>query len=301
MLRFKNILRRIFCLPPFLTILISIPSFAAVIYVLAAEREESAFTYIAYVASAYALIIVTTAIPRISQSVRRMIDSSPLIGKIRYSPLGEKASDAMFRTKLSLYTGVMINSLYIALNLVSGIRYRSFWFGSLAVYYIMLASMRFLLLRHANKDTIGKDIIKELRRYRLCGIVLLLMNNALAGIVILVVCDNNGFEYQGLLIYVMAMYVFYITITSIVNLVKYRKYGSPVMSAAKVLNLTAALVSMLSLETAMLTQFDSGNDPVLRQIMTGISGFAVCLIVLGMAVIMIVRSTKQLKQLESSR
>ena len=55
----------------------------------------------------------------------------------------------------------------------------------------------------------------------------------------------------------MAMYAFYNIITAVMNVVKYRKYRSPVMSAAKVVSLAATLVSMLSLETAMLTQFGS--------------------------------------------
>ena len=37
----------------------------------------------------------------------------------------------------------------------------------------------------------------------------------------------------------------------------YRKYHSPVISAARKVSLAAALVSMLSLETAMLSQFDT--------------------------------------------
>ena len=121
------------------------------------------------------------------------------------------------------------------------------------------------------------------------------MNVALAGIVILVVYQNSGFEYPGMLIYVMALYAFYATIMAVRNVVKFRKYGSPVMSAAKVINLTAALVSMLSLETAMLTQFGAADDPMFRQIMTASTGAGISIIVLGMAVFMIVRSTKQLK------
>ena len=67
------------------------------------------------------------------------------------------------------------------------------------------------------------------------------------------------------------------------------------MSAAKVINLTAAVVSMLSLETAMLAQF--GEDDVkFRQIMTSATGVGVCVIVLGMAVFMIAKSTKILKK-----
>ena len=93
------------------------------------------------------------------------------------------------------------------------------------------------------------------------------------------------------MIYAMALYAFYAVITSVINVVKFRKYGSPVMSAAKIINLTAALVSMLSLETAMLAQFGE-DDVMFRQIMTSATGTGACVIVLGMAVFMIAKSTK---------
>ena len=72
---------------------------------------------------------------------------------------------------------------------------------------------------------------------------------ALAGVVILVVHQNGSFHYAGSLIYAMALYTFYVTIMAVVNLVRYRKYQSPAMSAAKAINLAAALVSMLSPST----------------------------------------------------
>ena len=126
------------------------------------------------------------------------------------------------------------------------------------------------------------------------------MNIALSGVVALVVRKNEGFEYAGYLIYVMAMYAFYNVIMAVRNVLKYRQYNSPLMSAAKVINLAAALVSMLSLETAMLAQFhDNENPEAFRQIMTGITGSCVCVLVLGMAVYMIIRSTRQLKELSA--
>lgn len=296
--RVKLILKRIFCLPPFLTLLIAIPAFAAVIYVLATGTDGTAFTYIAYGVSAYALVITVTGIPRIVRSVRQAVNSNPLVGRVLDSTYGKRfRKDVMFRTELSLYGGLFINLLYAVMKLASGIYYRSVWFGTLAVYYILLAMMRFLLLRHVNKNTIGKNQESEFRRYRLCGIMLLVMNQALAGVVILVVYENSGFEYPGMLIYVMALYAFYTIITAVIDVVKFRKYGSPVISAAKVINLTAALVTMLSLETAMLTQFDTANDSGFRQLMTGVTGVTVCMLVLGMAVFMIVRSTRQMKRL----
>lgn len=137
----------------------------------------------------------------------------------------------------------------------------------------------------------------ELNRYRLCGIMLLIMNQALAGIVIFMVHQNKGFDYPGLLIYAMAMYSFYSIITAVVNLVKFRKHGSPLLSAAKVINLVAAMVSILSLQTAMLAQFGSDNDMDFRRLMTGLTGGGVCTIVIAMAAFMLWKSTRLLKNL----
>ncbi len=148
-------------------------------------------------------------------------------------------------------SGFFINLLYIVMKLVSGILYRSTWFIALAVYYILLAVMRFLLVRRLNVQ----DEVSELRRYRLCGVMLLFMNQALADIVIFMVHQNQGFDYPGLLIYAMAAYAFYAVILAIVNVVKTRRHNSPILSAAKAINLVAAMVSILSLETAMLAQF----------------------------------------------
>ena len=69
------------------------------------------------------------------------------------------------------------------------------------------------------------------------------------------------------------------------------------LSAAKVISLVAALVSILSLETAMLARFGSEDDPLFRKVMTGATGCSVCVIVLGMALFMIVKASKQLKQI----
>ena len=63
-------------------------------------------------------------------------------------------------------------------------------------------------------------------------------------------------------------------------------------------NLAAALVSMLSLETAMLAQFGGGET--FRQLMTASTGGSVCVIVVGMGVYMTVHATKQLKKRQES-
>lgn len=297
--RLKKILQKIFFLPPLPMVLIAIFGFGFVIAVAAFKIEIPALQYLSYISSAYALTITITGFPHyiaFARAVkRRMMESAPM-KKFRGTAFGKRFfGDVWFRTELSLYGSLFINFLYIAIKLFSGIYYRSVWFISLAVYYILLAIMRFILL-HKNKNSLMTMEI-EIKRYRLCGIMLLIMNQALTGIVIFMVHQNKGFDYPGLLIYAMAMYSFYSMITAVINLVKFRKHGSPLLSAAKVINLVAAMVSILSLQTAMLAQFGGDADFAFRRLMTGLTGGAVCVIVISMAVFMLWKSARQLKKL----
>lgn len=295
--KIKGILKKIFFLPPVPTLLISIPSYGLVIYALAVENVKPAIAYLAYFLSAYALVITVTGITGVVRLIRRGIESHPLVKRmLSVSFLNRYITEDTYRAKVALCSGLLINLLYVGIKLFSGIYYKSVWFVTLAVYYILLAVMRFSLLHHVKgQKRRGNDKAAEWRRYRLCGIILLLMNWALTGIIVLVIFQNSGFEYPGMLIYVMAMYAFYAIITAVINLIKFRKYGSPVLSAAKAIDLTAALVSMLSLETAMLTQFGAAEDAGFRQRMMGATGLGVDAIVLGMAVYMILHAAKALK------
>ncbi|MGN0459685.1 MAG: hypothetical protein ACI4HL_02095 [Ruminococcus sp.] len=290
---FKKILNRLL-FPHIAVVIISVPVAAALlVYTFAFGNKESPIAYVSYVFSAYAMAILCIRVVKLIRGNGENVKA--VIHKNKYAH--RYLTDVHFKMHISLYLSLEINLLYAILKLFSGVYYQSVWFGTLGVYYTLLAVMRFLLLRHANKNHFGKAIVSELKRYRMCGVILLLMNIALTGVVILVTRQNQGFEYAGYLIYIMAMYTFYTTITAIINVVKYRKYESPVMSAAKAVNLAAALVSMLSLETAMISQFGKGeNSPLFRQIMTGATGGCVCLIILVIAVYMIVKSTRQLRK-----
>ena len=293
----KKILRRLFFLPPLLIVIIAVPAFAAVIYVLAKELSGP-LAYLSYLASAYALVVSGLGVPGTVRSVRRWIECRPLTRKILSTPLSRRyVEDVGFRAEVSLGIGFTVNLLYIAIKLVSGIYYRSTWFIALAVYYTLLALMRFLLLcRKRWPEGMARREL-ELRRYRLCGYVLLMMNLALSGIVVFMVRYDRGYEYPGTLIYAMAAYSFYAVIIAAVNVIKFRRHESPVLSAAKAVSLVAALVSVLSLETAMLARFGDGDDPLFRKVMTGATGGGVCIIVLGMALFMIVKASGQLKQI----
>ena len=295
--KFKRILKRIFCLPPLPTVLAALLGFGFVIAVAVLNIRNPVVQYASYIASAYALIVAVTGFVHIftaAGGVGKFVSEHPLMQKFRSTPLGEKfMTDVRFRSRVALCTGLTMNLGYIALKLASGIVYRSEWFVALAVYYILLAVMRFLLVRRMDV----RDTLLEWRRYRLCGIMLLFMNQALVGIVVFMVHQNKGFEYPGFLIYAMAAYSFYAVTVSVINVVKTRRQKSPILSAARAINLVAALVSILSLETAMLAQF-GGDDAVFHRVMTSATGGAVCTVVIVMAVYMIWRANKNMKKLQ---
>ena len=293
---FLQILKRVFFLPPLPTVLISLPAFVFVFCVLG-MGIDGWIAYAAYGLSAYAMIITTTGMTRIVQAIRTGINNHFLVKKLLDHPLsGRYLTDTAFRAEVSLYPSLVINILYAVTKMVSGIMYSSVWFISLSVYYILLAVVRLLLLTSTRKRHEESNLIVEYRRYRICGILLAVMTLALSGMILFIVRQDGGYDYPGILIYIMAMYAFYAVITAVINIIKFRKHRSPVLSAAKAINLTAALVSMLALETAMLSQFGQSNDQRFRQIMTASTGAAVCGLVLAMAVFMIAHATKELKK-----
>jgi len=302
MQKIRKLTKKIFIMPPIPTLIIAIPSFALVFYVLAKGTVFPVLQYFSYVLSAYALILTVTGLAGIVKWIRNGIKTHPFTRKMLNIPIVKRYfSETAFRVEVSLYPSLVINLFYAGIKLFSGITYHSVWFGTLAVYYILLAVMRFSLLYHVRKN--GRSILKgkknlraELKICRLCGMILMVLDWALTGIIVLVVKKNSGFEYPGTLIYIMALYTFYAVITAVVNVVKFRKHESPALSVIKIINLTAALVSLLSLETAMLTQFGAARDDAFRQMMSAATGAGVSTLVLAMAVYIIVQTTNKIKK-----
>ncbi len=303
---FKQILKPILFPPPLVNLLAALIGFGLVLSVPIFKIGNPVYRYIAYVSSAYALIVTVTGFPRLIRlfrSIRRRIGRHRLAVRFKKSRFGSRyLYDVYFRTRVSLYLGLTANLLYIAMKMVSGFYYRSVWFTALAFYYLVLAILRYILLgRGGRRKAACPPLMWEWRRYRLCGILLLLMNQALTVIVIIIVQQNQGFNYPGVLIYAMAAYSFYLVISAAVRIGKYRRHGSPILSAAKAVSFVAALVSMLSLTTAMLTQFGDGDTDKFRRIMTASVGGGVCTVVILIAILMIARAQYHLKNSERNK
>ena len=210
-------------------------------------------------------------------------------------------TDAVFKSNVGLYRSLVINLIYVIVNAVSGYVYQTYWFVIFAVYYAIIAMMRFLLVRYVAKNAIGNSRVGELKRARLCAYILLTVNLSLSGAVLMMVYFDRGFQYQGFLIYVIALYTFYITTTAIIDMVKYRKYKSPILSITKVIKMASAMFSMLFLETAMFAQFGADTSMETKRVMIIVTGAGIGVSVVSMAVYMIVQTTKEIKQCKDNK
>nr|WP_325195013.1 hypothetical protein [uncultured Oscillibacter sp.] len=252
--------------------------------------EETPFAYVSYVLSAYALTIAVAEAVVLGKAIRRKLYDTPLTN--RY------LTDAFFRVRAGLQLSLLVSLFYAGLRLINAVIYSSFWEGALAFYYILLCGVRVNLIRQVPASSDAADYGKELRTYRATGALLMILDIALGGIAVQIVRKGHSYNYAGYLIFVMGFYAFYCLILSSVNTVKYRKFKSPVLSAAKAVNLTTALVSMFSLETAMVNRF--GEDTQFRDFMTAATAFAVCALVLVIAAYMVIRSGQTLKGLKTT-
>lgn len=284
--------------PPVWIIALLVPiCTAALIYTFIGGYEAHPVAYFTYVLSFYTLTVVVMRCIKVVPKQYRAAKK-----KIYDNPIGNRYfTDHKFKTHVTLYRNLAVNILYVGVNIASGFLYHTSWFFVLAFYYTILAVMRFLLVRFVNRVGIGTNRFKELRRSRLCGYILLTVNLALSAAVLMILYQNKGYEYHGILIYIMAAYTFYVTTVAIVNLVKYRKLGSPVMSMTKIISMAAALVSMLSLETAMLSEFGRDLSTENRQIFIMLTGAGVSIIIVAMSVYSIVKNSKEIKQIMENK
>ncbi len=295
--KFIQILKRIFVLPAVLTILIAVPSFGLVIYTLVVG-QQNLLAYLSYGLSAYALIITSTYVYRIIQYIRTNDIRTELDSRLKSEMAHRLLEDKTYRTKITLYVGVWINFAYISIKLYYGITLQSFWFVGLAIYYLLLTWMKGVLLQFLRKnEAVGMNRLLELRKMRRCGTMLVYTHIALAAIVFLMVFYNRSMDYPGLLIYVMAAYSFYSMGMAIYNLIKYRKSESPVMISLKILGFCTAMVSILSLETAMIDTFGTDTGEDFRFIMVSLTGAAVCILVLLLAMYMINYVKKEIQNI----
>lgn len=288
----KRIGKKLIFLPIWVIVLLTVACTVALVEIFINGWEMSILAYISYALSFYTLTVLCIACWKVFPGYYKEVKAKMHENKY----IDRYMTDAVFKSNVGLYRSLAINLVYVVANAVSAYIYQTNWFGIFAAYYAVISIMRFLLVRYVMKHLIGEDHLKELKRARLCAYILMTVNLSLSGAVLMMVFFDRGFQYQGFLIYVIAMYTFYTTTTAIIDMVKYRKYKSPILSITKVIKMASALFSMLFLETAMFAQFGADTSSETKRIMIMLTGAGISVAVVMMAVYMIVQTSKEIKQ-----
>lgn len=278
--------------PPMALLVLLLPGAAfALVYGFLQLEETDPVRIGSYVLAFYTLTVWCLRIPEICRNFLRFRRENPLLRR-----WGE---DVHLRVRVTLGANALWNTGYGLLQLSLGVHHRSGWFYTLAGYYGCLGLMRLVLLLYTLGHREKPDYPNEWKHYRRCGWTFLALNLALSVRLFLLLAENRLVRHHEITTIAMAAYTFTSLTMAIINLVKYRKYNSPVFSASKAISLALALVSILTLESTMLVTFGEAMPATTVNLFMALSGGGVSVLILAMAVYMIATANQKIKCMEN--
>jgi len=293
--KWKNFFEKLLFPKSWMVFLLFNVTVISLIYVFVQGKIMEPIAYVAYTVSFYALVVVCARIPAIVKGCKEALY------KNRY--LHRFLTEKELRVWFFAYMGLIVNVCFAVFKVIVGYIYDSSWLYAMAGYHTLSSLMTFIIVY---RDKKGKDaeehtrLIRGLHSYEMCGWLMILMNTAISVIVFMVIFRKQTISYPGIMIYAIAAYSFYCLIMALINLVKYRRKNNPAFSAIKRIGLAKALVSIFTLQVAMLTQFGDGNE-VLTRLMNLATGSAVCASIMALAVFMLLGVRKDYRKVRNYR
>lgn len=161
-------------------------------------------------------------------------------------------SDYYFSTVFSSAISTLISIVFALYNGALGIVYQSWWHGLICVYYLLLATIRAILIgtRRKNQKTIRM----------ITYLLLLVMDVSLIGPIYVMVSGERSYTYGLIPAIAMAAYTTYRITISIVHFRKSRKKDKSLLFELRMINMTDALVAVLSLQNALIIANGGMNE-----------------------------------------
>ena len=276
MKKFKQYLHHIASPPKFLAIILGTLYITFVVAVFALDLEGTPVSYAAYLLSAYGLyLLVMNLLVPFGRLLIRIARRIPFIDRC--------FTDPAFRMRVFLYFGTAVNVIYALLKLRTGVRLESAWFISIAIYYIALSTIRFVVIRNEvwSLRQGSRDTDREHRTCRTVGILLVLLGLTLSGMITQVVRDGRSYSYSGNVIFAVATYAFYRIIAAAVRIFRKSAMQNETAFAVKIIDFCVAIVAMYTLQTALLSTYGTPEDTFIP-LLNAVTGLvSVVLIVCG--------------------
>lgn len=287
----RRFLNRLLTPNPIVVALIALSAAILVSFSLKGAIQAPAVVYFSYLYSSYALVVFCAWLSgyvrrrrnAASKALDKIADAHPRLESVR-----RFLSDAEYRLQALLYPSLAFNLLYGGFKLATGIYYRSGWMIGVGFYYIILAGMRFALLRNFILRKAKESTAADWRLYRRTAQALLVLTLAMSGLIVQTVWLNRAYNYPGILIYAFALYAFVRIGVAAPSLIRHRKADNRVLAAARCVSFAGALMSILALQTALINRFGGGE--AFARSANALTGAAICLLMLGMCTSMLRQS-----------
>ncbi len=272
------------------TLLFAVLSLVAVISGYFNEVAEYIFYGIAGVGMFLSCYYLVFDVRYIYGKIKLWIDNDKLASRV--------SRDFEFRTALAASFSLILNIAFAAFNIYMGYKTESVWFNALAIYYLLLSFIRLgILLKSrsiSKRETAENRERAEWKIYRLCGIILCAMALPLAVIVLMMVFVGRSNEYGEIMIFVVATYTFINISAAIVNMVRAARTQEPVVVSLRNIGHADSLVSLLSLQGALLSQFSVSGEENMAAAFNSMTGIAVTAALLAIGVSMLVKAKKHI-------
>lgn len=283
-----------------LTFNVSIVSAVGALLMLLVEYENNALAIVAYTlfgiagtSLAYSVYLLIPLFPKMKNGIIEWMERREFTHLL--------LRNFGFRTIVFSVGSFLMSVLFSAFNAYMGIANRSIWYGALATFYIALALIRGGVLtyhrsRMGKQDRRESDEYLKAKVYRNSGIVTLILNLALSSAIAQMIFSGAHFSYMGWTVFAYAAYAFYKITMSIISFIKAHKQTDLTVRAIRNINLVDALVSILALQTALLTMFSEGDINI--SLFNTLTGIAVSVLSVGIGIYMIVSANKKMKELQ---
>ena len=240
-----------------------------------------------YAVAFYSLVIVCARIPRIVKKVQRGLHSN------KYSH--RYLTDKELRMSFSMYRGLIIGIGFAVFKTITGLLYHTPWLYAMAGYNVIMSLMRFVVVYQTQRKGLSEADREQRANISawICGWLMMVLNIAVSVIMYMVIVLKQTIEYHEIVVIALAAYTFYCFTMAVVNVVKYRKKNF-VYSTIKNIDLVKAIVSVFTMQAAMLTRF--GEEGTLDMgLMNTLTGIAVTIAINTLAALMLARANKRRK------
>ncbi len=213
------------------------------------------------------------------QSIKQLLKSNALTAHL--------ISDYGYRTILFTFFALSFNTIAGIFKLCSAFVLHSLWYAVLGTYSVVLAAARYFLLRAAAQ---AAGIHNDAKRARLgtkiaqcSGRSLIVLALVFFGAVWQMVFAGQAFRYSGAWIVPAGGMALLKIIYALLQLRRVRRLTRRILVCIRQLNCADALVSLMSLQTAVFFALGEQVQPY-QQVLNALSGTVVCIVIFAMGI-----------------